>query len=251
MSAPWGRGGSLQVFWHLLLTLQTLIVTSSSSKSPLLGQEIQLTFPRQWEQMLVHHRKALWWPLCVVRCTLYPPFRLTFAPQSSYYQFVMHTGNKWGISSGGAPSLISAPIWSPIVLAQLLRAQLFCQQCASDRRHYSLLCTIFSICQTDNSCQLPKLTMTHVWPSFEYSFTHAKDKDDNAKDERKSRFLDPKEMEWLSLWLNFVSFYLKGLIPLNNEKTPISLKCQPLQVFFVFFFEVIVINQAGSSNLIT
>ena len=93
--------------------------------------------------------------------------------------------------------------------------------------------------------------MTHVWPSFEYSFTHAKDKDDNAKDERKSRFLDPKEMEWLSLWLNFVSFYLKGLIPLNNEKTPISLKCQPLQVFFVFFFEVIVINQAGSSNLIT
>ena len=99
MSAPWGRGGSLQVFWHHMPTLQTLVVTCSSSKSPLLGQEIQLTFPRQWEQMLVHHRKALWWPLCVVRCTLYPPFRLTFAPQSSYYQFVMHTGNKWGISN--------------------------------------------------------------------------------------------------------------------------------------------------------
>ena len=137
----------------------------------------------------------------------------------------------------------------PLSLLSFWGHNFFCQQCASDRRHYSLLCTIFSICQTDNSCQLPKLTMTHVWPSFEYSFTHAKD--DNAKDERKSRFLDPKEMEWLSLWLNFVSFYLKGLIPLNNEKTPISLKCQPLQVFFVFFFEVIVINQAGSSNLIT
>ena len=130
---------------------------------------------------------------CDGLCTLYSPFRLTFAPHSSYYQFVMHAGNKWGISnsqtlSGGAPSLlscISAPIWPLIVLAQLLRAQLFCQQCASERRHYSLLCTIFSICQTDNSCQLPKLTMTHVWPSFEYSFTHAKYKDENAKEERK------------------------------------------------------------------
>ena len=65
MSAPWGRGGSLQVFWHHMPTLQTLVVTCSSSKSPLLGQEIQLTFPRQWEQMLVHHRNALWWPLYV------------------------------------------------------------------------------------------------------------------------------------------------------------------------------------------
>ena len=36
---------------------------------------------------------------CDGRCTLFPPFRLTFAPQSSYYQFVMHTGNKWGISN--------------------------------------------------------------------------------------------------------------------------------------------------------
>ena len=93
--------------------------------------------------------------------------------------------------------------------------------------------------------------MTYVWPSFEYYFTHAKDKDGNAKEERKWGFLDPKGMEGLSLWQNFVSFYLKGLIPLNNEKSPISLKCQPLQVFVVFFFEVIVINQAGSSNLIT
>ena len=59
-------GGSLQVLWHLLLTLQTLVVTSSSFKS---GQEIQLTFPRQWEQMLVYHRNALWWPLYVVRYT--------------------------------------------------------------------------------------------------------------------------------------------------------------------------------------
>ena len=66
MSAPWGVGGSHQVFWHLLLTLQTLVVTSSSSKSPLLGQEIQLTFPRQWEQMLVYHRNALWWPVYLV-----------------------------------------------------------------------------------------------------------------------------------------------------------------------------------------
>ena len=187
--------------------------------------------------------------LYVVRCTRLSVWPLPLKAATTNSSCTPETSGAFQV--GELPVSFPRQSDRPLSLLSFWGHNFFCQQCASDRRHYSLLCTIFSICQTDNSCQLPKLTMTHVWPSFEYSFTHAKDKDDNAKDERKSRFLDPKEMEWLSLWLNFVSFYLKGLIPLNNEKTPISLKCQPLQVFFVFFFEVIVINQAGSSNLIT
>ena len=47
---------------------------------------------------------------------------------------------------------------------------------------------------------------------------------------------------------NFVSFYLKGLILLNGEKTATSLKCQLCQQVFFDLLPVLVTNQAGSSN---
>ena len=189
MSAPWGVGGSHQVFWHLLLTLQTLVVTSSSSKSPLLGQEIQLTFPRQWEQMLVYHRNTLWWPLYLVLpfpSDLCPseqlvPIRHARRKQVGHFKL---SNPKWG-SSQSLVLHFRANLIAHCPCSAFEGTTYFCQQCASYRRHFSVLCTIFFFCQTDNSCQLPKLTMTYVWPSFEYSFTHAKDKDGNAKEERK------------------------------------------------------------------
>ena len=246
MSAPWGR--------RLSSSFLTSPAHSPNPDCHLFKFQVPTAWARDSADFSASMRTDAGPPskcivMAVVRCTPLSVWPLPLKAATTNSSCTPETSGAFQV--GELPVSFPRQSDRPLSLLSFWGHNFFCQQCASDRRHYSLLCTIFSICQTDNSCQLPKLTMTHVWPSFEYSFTHAKDKDDNAKDERKSRFLDPKEMEWLSLWLNFVSFYLKGLIPLNNEKTPISLKCQPLQVFFVFFFEVIVINQAGSSNLIT
>ena len=246
MSAPWGR--------RLSSSFLTSPAHSPNPDCHLFKFQVPTAWARDSADFSASMRTDAGPPskcivMAVVRCTPLSVWPLPLKAATTNSSCTPETSGAFQV--GELPVSFPRQSDRPLSLLSFWGHNFFCQQCASDRRHYSLLCTIFSICQTDNSCQLPKLTMTHVWPSFEYSFTHAKDKDDNAKDERKSRFLDPKEMEWLSLWLNFVSFYLKGLIPLNNEKTPISLKCQPLQVFVVFFFEVIVINQAGSSNLIT